>query len=331
MIVGLTGRFAAGKGTVAAYLKTRGFQYHSLSDVLREELNRRGEEITRESLTQLGNELRMKEGPSALARRVMDRLDPAHHAIVDSIRHPDEVAALRNSKSFYLVVVDADAHIRFDRLRARAREQDPVTWESFQQMEAAEVSGTGNNQQLAAVESLADCVIVNNHTLSELHAQVANALQILQAREAQDRPSWDAYFMEIAQVVARRSNCMKRKVAAVIVKDKRIISTGYNGTPRGVQNCNEGGCPRCNSFAPSGSGLTECLCSHAEENSIVQAAYHGIPVKESTIYSTFSPCLLCTKMIINAGIQRVVYKADYPLNDVTFDLFRQADVACEKL
>jgi dCMP deaminase len=77
--------------------------------------------------------------------------------------------------------------------------------------------------------------------------------------------------------------------------------------------------------------LTECLCSHAEENSIVQAAYHGICVKDSTIYSTFSPCLMCTKMIINAGIQRVVYRADYPLNDISFDLLRQAEVECEKL
>ena len=331
MIIGLTGRFAAGKGEVARYLMERGFRYYSLSDVLREELRRRGEEITREKLTQLGNELRAHEGSDVLARRVMAMLDPNHHAVVDSIRHPSEVATLRQLDSFSLVFVDAEAEVRFARLRARGREQDPESWEKFREMEDAEVAGSGNRQQLAEVERLADFTLLNNGTLEELHQQIDEMLQSLQARVSSERPSWDAYFMEIAQVVARRSNCMKRRVAAVIVKDKRIISTGYNGTPRGVRNCNEGGCPRCNSFAPSGSGLAECLCSHAEENAIVQAAYHGIAVKGATIYSTCSPCLACAKMIINAGIERVVYRADYPLNDLAFELFRQAGVTCEKV
>lgn len=109
------------------------------------------------------------------------------------------------------------------------------------------------------------------------------------------RPDWDSYFMQIAQVVALRSNCSRRQVAAVIVKDCRIISTGYNGTPRGIKNCCDGGCPRCASDAPSGTNLGECLCCHGEENAIVQAAYHGISVKDATLYTTFSPCLLCAK------------------------------------
>ncbi len=145
------------------------------------------------------------------------------------------------------------------------------------------------------------------------------------------RPSWDEYFMKIARIASLRSNCMKRKVAAVVVKDRRIISTGYNGTPRGVKNCNEGGCPRCNSMAPSGTRLGECLCSHAEENAIVQAAYHGIGVGRSTIYSTFSPCLICTKMIINSGIGEVVYNLDYPLNEVAQGLLQEAGVKARRL
>lgn len=144
--------------------------------------------------------------------------------------------------------------------------------------------------------------------------------------EIPERPNWDVYFMEIAKVVAARSNCSRRHVAAVIVKDKRIISTGYNGTPRGIKNCNEGGCPRCNSHAPSGTGLEECICSHGEENAIVQAAYHGISVKDSTLYTTFSPCLLCAKMIINAGIVEVVYHARYSIDDVSMKLLNEAGV-----
>jgi dCMP deaminase len=145
------------------------------------------------------------------------------------------------------------------------------------------------------------------------------------------RPGWDQYFMDIAKVVSSRSNCMKRKVAAVIVRDKRIISTGYNGTPRGTRNCNEGGCPRCNNMAASGTGLDECLCSHGEENAIVQASYHGVSLKEATIYSTFAPCLMCCKMIINSGIREVVYNLDYPLNESAFKLFGEAGIAIRRL
>ena len=148
---------------------------------------------------------------------------------------------------------------------------------------------------------------------------------------APKRPGWDRYFMDIAQVAASRSNCSRRQVAAVLVRDKRIISTGYNGTPRGVRNCNEGGCPRCNSDAPSGSHLAECLCSHAEENAIVQAAYHGIMVKGATLYTTYSPCLLCAKMIINAGIVEVVYHQRYSIDDVSMALLAEAGVRVRSL
>ena len=140
------------------------------------------------------------------------------------------------------------------------------------------------------------------------------------------RPSWDRYFMDIAHVAASRSNCSRRQVAAVVVRDKQIISTGYNGTPRGIKNCSEGGCPRCNSDVPSGQGLHQCLCSHAEENAIVQAAYNGIMLKGATLYTTFSPCLLCAKMIVNAGIVEVVYHEHYTIDDVSTALLKEAGV-----
>jgi len=132
--------------------------------------------------------------------------------------------------------------------------------------------------------------------------------------------------MNIAKEVATRSNCVKTKVAAVIVRDKQIISTGYNGTPRGTTNCNEGGCPRCNNFSESGKGLEDCFCSHGEENAIVQAAYNGVRTKGSSIYTTFSPCLLCTKMIINAGIQEVIYNENYSIDANSMQLLKEAGV-----
>ena len=141
-----------------------------------------------------------------------------------------------------------------------------------------------------------------------------------------DRPDWDTYFMDIAQVVKRRGNCLRRKVAALIVRDHQVISTGYNGTPRGLANCCDGGCERCSSDTPSGTGLGECVCSHAEENAIVQAAYHGIAVKEASIYSTLSPCLICAKMMINAGIIEVVYEGEYQFTEQTRGLFIESGV-----
>ena len=146
-----------------------------------------------------------------------------------------------------------------------------------------------------------------------------------------ERPGWDEYFMNIAHAVATRSNCCRRHVAAIIVRDRRIISTGYNGTPRGIRNCHEGGCPRCNSTTPSGKGLDECLCSHGEENAIVQAAYHGIAVKGGTLYTTFSPCLLCAKMIINAGIREVVYCDRYSVDDTARRLLQEAGIILRPL
>ena len=146
-----------------------------------------------------------------------------------------------------------------------------------------------------------------------------------------ERPSWDDYFMAIGYTVASRSNCVKRKVAAVVVKDRRIISTGYNGTPRGTRNCNEGGCPRCNQLVEGGTRLDECLCSHGEENAITQAAYHGVSLRGSTLYTTFSPCLQCTKLIINAGLVEVIFNSDYPLGGLSLELLREAGVEVRKL
>ena len=207
---------------------------------------------------------------------------------------------------------------------------DTQTMEEFLEKEETESRNLAEfKQSIEDCQALADFTIVNEGTLEELHRKVAEVISSVVSNFT--RPGWDEYFMSIAQVVASRSNCVKRKVAAIIAKDRRIISTGYNGTPRGTRNCNEGGCPRCNSLAPSGTALEECLCSHGEENAITQAAYHGTTLKGSTLYSTFSPCLLCTKMIINAGITEVVYNHDYPLGDTALNLLQEAGVLVRKL
>ena len=147
---------------------------------------------------------------------------------------------------------------------------------------------------------------------------------------SEKRPGWDTYFLDIARVVKTRGNCRRRQVAAVIVKDHRIISTGYNGTPAGIRNCFEGGCPRCASSVGSGKNLGECICAHAEENAIMQAAHYGVGLMGATLYCTDSPCLLCAKMIISAGIKRVVYENEYHYGGQVAALFREAKIACRR-
>ena len=124
------------------------------------------------------------------------------------------------------------------------------------------------------------------------------------------RLSIDAYFMEIARVVASRSTCLRRKIGAVIVKGKQIVSTGYNGAPAGHPHCGDVGCAREN--VPSGQRSELCRAAHAEQNAINFAARYGIPIEGSTIYTTTYPCSWCAKSIVNAGIARVVYLDDYP-------------------
>jgi dCMP deaminase len=330
MIIGLTGKNGSGKGEAARFLTESGYEYFSLSDILRDELAAKKQEITRESLTVIGNELRAQLGAGALAERTLAKLGPEAHAVVDSIRNPFEVEALRRRSDFHLISIEAEAQIRFERIKARKRESDPKTYDEFLEMEAREAhTPDPSTQQLNRTAAMADAVAYNNGTVEELHEQVRQVVQALAANL--ERPGWDKYFMDIARVVSLRGNCIKRKIAAVIVKDKRIISTGYNGTPRGIVNCNEGGCPRCNHFGASGEKLDECLCSHAEENAIVQAAYHGVSIKGATIYTTYSPCLICTKMIINSGITEVVYDRAYTIAEVPLSLLKQAGVTVRQL
>jgi dCMP deaminase len=126
------------------------------------------------------------------------------------------------------------------------------------------------------------------------------------------RPSWDDYFMDITQRVATRSTCLRRSVGAVIVRDKRILSTGYNGAPRGLAHCAEVGCLREKMGIPSGQRPELCRGLHAEQNAIIQAALYGTPIEGSTLYCTTQPCVICAKMLINAGIVRIVYANPYP-------------------
>lgn len=143
-----------------------------------------------------------------------------------------------------------------------------------------------------------------------------------------DRPGLDEYFMEIACVVAKRSTCLRNQVGALFVKNKRLLTTGYNGAPAGIQHCDDVGCAR--EGVASGTRHELCRAVHAEQNAIIQAALHGVSIEGATLYCTHQPCILCAKMLINAKISRVVYSQAYP-DDTALRFLAQAGVEVTRL
>jgi dCMP deaminase len=144
------------------------------------------------------------------------------------------------------------------------------------------------------------------------------------------RPTWDVYFMDIADLVSKRSTCLRRSVGAVLVKDRRVLATGYNGAPSGLHHCLDVGCLREQLGVPSGERHELCRGLHAEQNAIIQAALHGVSVNGSTLYCTNHPCIICAKMIINAGIITVVAKADYR-DKLAEDILAEAGVEVSRI
>jgi len=143
------------------------------------------------------------------------------------------------------------------------------------------------------------------------------------------RPDWTDYFMDITRLVSRRSTCIRRQVGAIVVKDKRILATGYNGVPTGLPHCEDVGCIREQNKIPSGQRHELCRGLHAEQNTIIQAAFHGISISGATLFCTTLPCSICLKMLINAGIREIIYEQGYP-DDLAQSLLEQSDLELTK-
>lgn len=180
MIIGLTGRNGSGKGTIADILKGRGYLYFSLSDMIREEIRHTGHDVTRERMIAMGRKLRQEGGAGVLADKVLNFLLPNKDYIIDSIRNPGEVHSLKKHKDFFLLSIEADQKVRFERCAIRARENDPMTLEEFIRLEEIELSSQNEaSQQLIATEKLADAVVQNDETVVELERNLDLALQCL--------------------------------------------------------------------------------------------------------------------------------------------------------
>ena len=148
--------------------------------------------------------------------------------------------------------------------------------------------------------------------------------------KTENRPSWETYFMNITNLVSQRSTCLRRAVGAVLVKDKRILSTGYNGAPANLKHCLEVGCMREQMGIESGKMHELCRGIHAEQNAIIQAAYHGVSVKGAVIYCTNQPCSICARMIINAGIVKIYYQSGYA-DSLAIELLAEAHIELKQI
>jgi len=144
-----------------------------------------------------------------------------------------------------------------------------------------------------------------------------------------DRPAWDDYFMKITQDVAERATCVKRKVGAIIVMGNRILSSGYNGAPKGLKHCAEVGCIRKEMNIPSGQRHELCRGLHAEQNAIIQAAVYGVKIEGATMYCNYQPCVICAKMMINAGIVKLVYAGGYP-DELAMQMMKESAIEIVK-
>ncbi len=335
MIIGVTGTKASGKGILTEILREKGFVYSSTSDRVREEAIARGiTDYTIVDLQNIANKIREDFGTEELVRRTLKKLEGNEKMIIDGIRNPGEIEEIKKQGGI-IFSIDAPKEQRFQRLIQRHRYSDPKTWEEFVRMEERDM-GKGEEstgQQVAKCMEMADIKIVNDGTLETFKTRIEYALLKLEEKEnPKKRPSWDEYFMGICEKVAERCTCDRGKGGTVIVKDKRILTTGYIGSPPGIPHCDEIGHLLKTVTHEDGNQTTHCMRTiHCELNALLQAAKLGIALDGSTLYTFKAPCRNCAMAIISAGIKRVVAKMRYHGDFDTADLFKQARVDFEVL
>ncbi|KAF9164388.1 Deoxycytidine monophosphate (dCMP) deaminase [Actinomortierella ambigua] len=260
-----------------------------------------------------------------------------NHFVTCDASTVEMVAVLRKRPFFLLLSVEAPMMTRFNRCVAKCRRlglEEPTLQQFVEKTDQAlyntamtpassPVQASPQHQQTAQSSmqlfsppykllSMCDLSILNSFDHVDPLRQTLAALDITNPDLL--RPSWDSYFMHLADLAARRSNCMKRRVGCVLVRDKRVIATGYNGTPKNLKNCNEGGCGRCNSATPCGKGLDRCLCMHAEENALLEAGRERIGSGS------------CAIKIAQVGVSQVVFSESYGMDELTAEVFRKAGV-----
>ncbi|KAJ7225355.1 cytidine deaminase-like protein [Mycena pura] len=225
---------------------------------------------------------------------------------------------------FLLLSIDAPLFDRFHRLNSSSAR--PINLEEFVREDDSLVFGVAQQESPSSLRSLSDLVNIHiPNTFQDLPALHSHLDQINLLDPGHLRPNWDTYFMTLASLASQRSNCMKRRVGAVLVRENRILATGYNGTPRGLPNCNEGGCLHCNGISYPKNVANECVCLHAEENALLEAGRERVGLG-AVLYCNTCPCLKCTIKIIQTGVKTVVYNLSYKVDDASAKLLADAGV-----
>ncbi|KAK2861393.1 hypothetical protein FQN49_004241 [Arthroderma sp. PD_2] len=321
MLIGICGGICAGKKSVANFLiKNHGFQQLCIAAGSHQT-------IVEEQFEQLS--LTSSPDPSAKSFDTTDELiefvTPRWRELWVTTDIPDDSALekLLLRPFFLLISVDAPISLRWRRFTDRCwrKQEEPPDLERF-----VLISDHTQYDPKIGVAYLLDRAHVRlfntSSSLHELHAALSS-LDLLNTQRL--RPVWDQYFMQLASLAAQRSNCMKRRVGCVLVKENRVMTTGYNGTPRHMKNCNEGGCPRCNLGQAGGTVLSTCLCMHAEENALLEAGRQRIG-EGSILHCNTCPCLTCSVKIAQLGIAEVVYSQGYHMDSDTAAVLKEAGV-----
>ena len=348
MIIGITGTLGAGKGTIVEYFLKKNFKHYSVREFLIDEISKRELEPNRENMVLVANDLRTKFGPSYIVEELYAKAkSDSRNCIIESLRCPGEIEALKKKRDFVLFAVDADIETRYARIFERASKTDRISFDEFVVQEQKEMnSNNPNKQNLRRCIEMADYKFKNDWTIAELHNKVEKVLnkgtQNLTDRKSRTqnsgghiRPTWDEYFMEVCKAVAMRVTCDRARAGGggcVIVRDKHILVTGYVGSPPGCSHCDEVGHQFKKTIHEDGKITNHCVrTTHAEQNAICQAAKLGISLDGSTLYNFMFPCYTCAKLIITAGIKRVVIVKDYHASEDSKNIFKEAGVEFEIL
>lgn len=327
--IGITGTLGAGKGTIVDFLtRDKGFAHYSVRAFLTEEIQRRGMPLNRDSMTFVGNDLRASHSPSYIVEQLYSQAQASgRNCIIESVRTLGEVEALRSKENFYLFAVDADPKVRYERIVLRGSETDKVSFQTFLSNENREMdSDDPNKQNLRRCIEMADFRFDNNGTVDDLNRQVVEVLKQI----TYQRPSWDEYFMQLANAASQRATCDRGRSGCVIVKDRQLLVTGYVGSPAGLPHCDEVGHLFRQTIESDGRVVNHCVRTvHAEQNAICQAARRGIALDGATLYCRMTPCRTCAMLIINCGIKRVVCERKYHAGAESEELFRQAGIELE--
>jgi dCMP deaminase len=340
MIIGITGTLGAGKGTVVDFLQQRGFKHYSVREFLIDEINKRGLPVNRDSMVLVANQLREMNSPSYIVEQLFEKAKSENsNVIIESIRTPGEAEKI-NALGGTLLAVDADPKLRYSRILARQSETDNISFNEFLEDEKREMfSSDPNKQNLSRCIQIANYVLENNKDFQNIYKQVEEILEKIKHQENPQqetkqhvRPSWDEYFMKIVHVVSERGTCDRGRTAVIAVKDRRVIATGYVGSPVGLPHCYEVGHLLHKVINDDGTTSQHCIRTiHGEQNVICQAARFGISLNGATMYMKLTPCFVCAKMIINAGIKRVVAEKKYHRDVYSLKALQEAGVQVDIL